>query len=68
MVQMYIEKKAQKKKSVLIERIMPTQAHTDDIKKLLDIYRELDNVYSRMSWLSHGCWYLQKKKDFSALF
>lgn len=40
---------------------MSTQAHADDIKKLLDIYRELDNVYSRMSWLSHGCWYLQKR-------
>lgn len=49
MVQMYIEKKTQKKKSVLIERIMPTQAHADDIKKLPDICRELDNVYSRMS-------------------
>lgn len=50
MVQMYIEKKTHtKKKSVLIERIMPTQAHADNIKKLLDIYRELDNVYSRMS-------------------
>lgn len=35
MVQMYIEKKTQKNnKSVLIERIMPTQAHADDIKKL----------------------------------
>lgn len=31
MVQMYIEKKTQKK-SVLIETIMPTQAHADDIK------------------------------------
>lgn len=51
MVQMYIEKKDRKKnqKSVLIERIMPTQAHADNIKKLTDIYRELDNVYSRMS-------------------
>lgn len=48
MVQMYIEKKTQKK-SVLIERIMSTQAHADDIKKLPDICRELDNVYSRMS-------------------
>lgn len=34
---MYIEKKTQKK-SVLIERIMPTQEHADDIKKLPDIY------------------------------
>lgn len=60
-----LKKRHTKKKSVLIERIMPTQAHADDIKKLPDIYiyiyRELDNVHSRMSWLSHGCWYLQKK-------
>lgn len=42
-------KKRHKKKSVLIERIMPTQMHADDIKKLPDICRELDNVYSRMS-------------------
>lgn len=38
--------------------------YIDDIKKLLDIYRELDNVYCRMLWLSYGCWYLLKKKDF----
>lgn len=52
MVQMYIyieKKKTKIKPPMLTERSMPTQAHVDDIKKLPDIYRELDNVYSRMS-------------------